>query len=337
MKRVCGLMVGGLLVGCQAPWPDGAPVAAAVVSPVRPVVLTGRVLVPGMRIQATSADLVGNAAVTLADATETVRVAGLTDAGGAFTLYQSTVRFNAVVGDYYTLELSKRYGPPGDTRLLSMRTIVRRDAHGWTSITGPSIAINPTTTAVAKLVAEGGATPAQVMATVSGVAFDALSPFGAHTAGYLASRVAAVIDLLAADADPGSVTDTVWRGDLCMVCDADLSKYTHLTKIEGDFIIDGTTLTAINLPNLKEVTGTLQVANNASLTTIAMRQLKSIGVGLVIGANANLTDLDGFGELASINTQLAITGNGTLPQAAAQAFSDRFPGTPVRFVLGNGT
>lgn len=337
MKRVCGLLVGGLLVGCQAPWPDGVPVAAAIVSPIRPVVLTGRALVPGLRIQATSADLIGNAAVTLMDATGTVRAAGLTDAGGAFTLYQSTERFEAVVGAYYTLELSKRYGPPGDTRLLSMRTIVRREAHNWTSITGPSIAINPTTTAVAKLVAEGGATPAQVMATVSGVAFDDLLPFGAYTADYLASRVAAVIDLLAVDADPGSVTDTVWRGDVCMVCDDDLSKYVHLTKIEGDFIIDGTTLTAINLPNLKLVTGTLQVANNASLTTIAMRQLTAIGDGLVISANASLTDLDGFGELASINTQLVITGNGTLQQAAAQAFSDRFPDTPVRNASSNGT
>lgn len=116
---------------------------------------TGAVLIKGyaqapsgFTVKATTADVIGNATVTMSRIDGTPVAGGLTDSTGAFTLYQSTTPFTPNAGDFFFLDLTKRYTFGWTSNLLSLRTIVKWTGTSWTSVTGPTVVINTKTTAV---------------------------------------------------------------------------------------------------------------------------------------------------------------------------------------------
>ena len=112
-----------VLTSCQAAQPlmPAHTVPAAAAAQLQPggVLLEGHVVFPGAHrtLQndtsaldpgTTQGAIAGSASVTLYDATGTPRAAGLTDAQGAFVLYQGTTPFVATEGAFYRLEVTKR-------------------------------------------------------------------------------------------------------------------------------------------------------------------------------------------------------------------------------------
>jgi Tol biopolymer transport system component len=168
-------------------------------------ILSGRVQLPaGFQTQATSAQVIPNANVTLMTAAGIPVAAGLTDGTGYFRIYDSTNTFTPVATTCYLLDYSKRLPACDSTNLISMRTIVQYTGNGWTSITGSTITINTTTSAMALLQAADGNVPMAdcigkitVVGAVSTVA--ANSPIAAAV---VAPREVQVAGDLAANRDP---------------------------------------------------------------------------------------------------------------------------------------
>jgi hypothetical protein len=110
------------------------------------ILLQGRVAFPGYGLLAAEGDLTRQSAIALIDAGGVTRAAGTTDATGVFTLYRSTAAFTPQTGDVFTLEAMRRQDVGAEHRWLTLRTLVRRTAGGWTSLSGPSVTISLTTT-----------------------------------------------------------------------------------------------------------------------------------------------------------------------------------------------
>ncbi|MBO9540126.1 hypothetical protein J7643_05985 [bacterium] len=150
-------MVPILLVACApAPRPlTGAP--APVSAAQTEAALWGRVS-SGYAAQATAAELVAFATVTLLDASNTVVATGLTDGTGAFSL-NPFVSWSPVTNTVYVLEALKSFDKTNDRAQLRFRTLVAWDGTKWKSLSGTTTAqgggagvlLNGRTTALAAI------------------------------------------------------------------------------------------------------------------------------------------------------------------------------------------
>lgn len=203
------LAFGLVVAGCQ---PALRP--PALVTPVQSATavreaktLWGQV-VAGYSTQATSAQLVSYATVTLLDASNQVVATGLTDAAGAFGL-NPFVSWTPTTNAVYVLDALKSFDRTNDRAGLRFRTLVSWDGSQWRSIAGttssPSggsgVQLSAQTTAVAAI--------QSLRAVSAGALLGTLNPVtGAFTAagGVTASEVSTVTSLvnqaLAANLDP---------------------------------------------------------------------------------------------------------------------------------------
>jgi hypothetical protein len=113
--------------------------------------LRGQILLPeGYSAQATSGQVRANATVTLIDpATFQAKGTGITAPDGTFTV-QAQGGFTPSLGALYLLESTKALGGASYTA-FRLRTLVQFTASGWTSVSGASVQLSATTTAVAIL------------------------------------------------------------------------------------------------------------------------------------------------------------------------------------------
>ena len=166
------------------------------------VLLRGRVVFSRLSTKATAADVFANATVSLHEMTGEIKAAGVTDATGAFTLYRSTDDFTPMAGTYYRLDVFKRLTAADDsTNTFSLRTIVQRTTD-WTSITGPTVTITPTTTAMAMLLDTAGTLQASDLIEMVDSA-GTVTPFGSYTALDIANRANDVVTKLTGNLDGG--------------------------------------------------------------------------------------------------------------------------------------
>lgn len=272
-------------------------------------VFSGHVMMPGWTVQATSGDVVTNALVTLTDAAGIPQAGGTTNAGGAFTLYPVDNGFAPVDGAFYTLDVSRRLASGA---VLSLKTTVRLVGHGWTSITGSTIAVNLTTTAIALLdAADAAVTPEMTMGKVSGAGYTTVAAIGALTPDRIASQVAALTAKLTSDRDPGGSPTVTYTGDYTITDATTLANFTGFTAITGNLTVNAPGLAAITLPNLTTVTGDVTVTSQADLTSLTSPSLQTVTGSLTIDDNAKLTGLGGLGNLTAVGA-LTITNNATL-------------------------
>ncbi|HEY9898039.1 MAG TPA: LamG-like jellyroll fold domain-containing protein [Pantanalinema sp.] len=151
IKVLClALLVGG----CQNPSSLPREAASArVASEARSASgLWGRVAA-GYAVQASAADLVAHATVTLLDADRQVVATGLTDAAGAFSL-NPFAAFAPTTNAVYVLDARKTFAASNDRALLRFRTLVMWDGAQWRSLSGATslgagIRIDARTTALA--------------------------------------------------------------------------------------------------------------------------------------------------------------------------------------------
>lgn len=213
-----------LLVGCPrppfvpptttAPQPAMPHVAApsndapgAVASPIR-----GRVEYPlGMRVSATTGDLLASSSVTLMEHSGYAITSGVTDGTGAFDLAPNG--FIPASGSTYVLEVAKSLNSaaPG-TAMARFRTILKWVGNGWHSITSTSVSgpivINPLTTAVALESALDPAnvapenTAGKVNAGVTPAVLNANPAFTNHANSEIAALAANLVTYLTSDLDP---------------------------------------------------------------------------------------------------------------------------------------
>lgn len=106
----------------------------------------------GLRVSATTGDLLASASVTLMELGGYAITSGLTDGTGAFDL--APVGFIPASGSCFVLEVSKSLGNAAPGKVMArFRTILKWVGNGWHSITSTSVSgpivINPLTTAVA--------------------------------------------------------------------------------------------------------------------------------------------------------------------------------------------
>lgn len=204
-----GLGAAAMLAACQAPPALMAPTddnsALAVQAPwAQARVLRGQVQWPeGRRLAATTADVASSASVTLLDGDGLPVVAGLANAAGDFTLFESTTPFTPSLNQTFTLEVARRGATDGSRTLLSLRTLVQYTDAGWTSVTGTAIKVSALTTAVSQLEAEDDTVePAGAIGMVNGTD---VTPFGVVTAEAVETRRLAIVTKLADDIDPNQI------------------------------------------------------------------------------------------------------------------------------------
>ncbi|MBC7544051.1 MAG: hypothetical protein H7338_15105 [Candidatus Sericytochromatia bacterium] len=327
-------LIPALLSACQ-PGPFTAPVPAptAIAYRADQPVLIGRVMAPGFTVKATSAQVVDSALVALIDGNGVTQAGGSTNAAGAFTLFPVSNSFVATDGAFYTLRVSRRL-PTGGS--LSLHTTVKLVGTGWTSITGTTVVVNLTTTAIARIDAEDVAvTPELTMAKVSGVNFDVLSAIGAWSVARLTGRVVGLTAQLTDGTDAGGGEAVTYAGNYTITDATSLANFKGYTAITGNLTVTAPGLAAVNLPNLTTIGGNLTIDTQASLTqailpslqtvtgalslqanpllaTVGLSSLTSVGSTLTISGDAALTSLAGLSGLTSVGTALTINNNAAL-------------------------
>lgn len=203
------LVLGLVLAGCQ---PSLRP--PALVSPVltstanhEATALWGRV-VAGYATQATAAQLVSYATVTLLDSSNQVVATGLTDASGAFGL-NPFVTWTPTTNAVYVLDALKSFDRTNDRAGLRFRTLVSWDGSQWRSVSGstasPSggagVLLSPQTTAIAAIQSLRAVSASALLGTLhpaTGVFTDA-----AGVTSSVVTTVTALVDqALLANLDP---------------------------------------------------------------------------------------------------------------------------------------
>ena len=87
-----------------------------------------------------------------------------------------------------------------------------------------------------------------------------------------------------------------------------------LSDVGGDLVVsDNPDLSNISVSNLTAIGGSFEVLRNESLATLTALDLVAINGDFVFESNAVCEDFDGMYNLGTINGDLAVTGNGTLP------------------------
>jgi hypothetical protein len=254
--------------------------------------LQGRVAFPGYALLATEGDLTRQSAIALIDASGVTRAAGTTDATGVFTLYRSTATFAPEVGQVFTLEAMRRQDVGAEHRWLTLRTLIRRTASGWTSLSGPSVTVSLTTTAICTLVASRPALLADAWGSVSGTTAGNLPGFPAADIQAVATALASQ---LAEGTDPSG--GLVYEGDVTVRTQADLDALKPYSRIRGALVIESDALTSVSLPFLRMVDDYVHIEGRSLTSLSGLGSLVACKSFNLDGCDA-LTDLTGLGRLA---------------------------------------
>jgi hypothetical protein len=277
------------LSACQA-YPT-TPVAA-VGAPQDGILLQGRVAFPGYGVLAVESDVSRQSAIALIDATGVTRAAGTTDASGAFTLYRSTTAFAPQTGDVFTLEAMRRQDVGTERRWLTLRTLVRRTASGWTSLSGPAVTLSLTSTALYTILAAEPALRDAAWGSITGSTPGDLPGYPASAIQAMGAQLAAQ---LAAGDDPSG--GLVHEGDYTIRTQADVDALQGYSRIKGNLVVESNTLATFEAPFLRVVDGYVHVDSD-SLTDLR-------GFGSLVACQSftlwecsALTDLTGLARLA---------------------------------------
>jgi len=118
------------------------------------------------RAQAIASNLAAGSIVSLIDpATNQVQGTGITNTSGSFTV-MALATFTPTLNAIYVLEAAKPLGGAGSPS-LALRTLVSLTPTGWTSISGSTVTISTTTTAVAVLYRYKGLAASDVLGKVT--------------------------------------------------------------------------------------------------------------------------------------------------------------------------
>lgn len=299
------LLIAALLTACQSvPLPQaGMTGPSQVTFMAGQPVIQGQVHMPGFTAKATSDQVANEAFVALIDANGITQAGGVTDATGGFTLFPVANGFTHVDGAFYTLEVRKR---PAIGPTLTLRTTARLQYGGWTSITGPTVVINLTTTAVAMIDADDVAvTPADTMGKVTGASYDQVTAIRTWSPQRIASRVASLTAVLADGGDPGDGQAVIYTGDYVIKSPETLANFKHYTAITGHLVMPGPQFAAVDLPRLRTIGGHLWTVGTAHLTTMNLPSLQTVGGELTLEACSNL-DTVNLPSLQTVGSNLKI-------------------------------
>jgi hypothetical protein len=107
-----------------------------------------------------------------------------------------------------------------------------------------------------------------------------------------------------------------FEGDVTISSDGEVMDYYAYDKITGNLVIESTDVTKLNLPELKELGGSLIITYNEFLTDInELNGLKSIGGDFKVTFNDGLSEVsvqklrDAIQEAGGIKGQVTIEGN----------------------------
>jgi hypothetical protein len=238
----------------------------------------------------------------LIDTSGAVVAAGVTDATGAFTLYQSTTPFTPSTGANFVLEVMKQVPGTSGKGWASLRTKLTKTSTAWDSITGPTIVVSALTTAVSQIDDDDPAIGyADIMGKVSG---NTVTTFGSHSATEVLAISDGLLQMLASGQDASALK--VFNGDVTIADTTDLATYADYEVINGNLNISTSTLTDVPLPNLKVVTGFVNIASSSLTDLKGLSGLTSIGNELDIDASTGLTSLHGLEHLTSVQSRLFI-------------------------------
>jgi hypothetical protein len=256
------------------------------------VLLQGRVTYPGYGLLAVESDMTRQSAIALIDATGVTRAAGTTDASGIFTLYRSTATFTPQTGDVFTLEAMRRQDVGTGQRWLTLRTLVRRTATGWTSLSGPAVTLSLNSTALYTILANEPALRAAAWGSI------ALTTPG-DLPGYPASAIQAMGTQLAAQLAAGDDPSggLIYEGDVTIRTQADVAALKPYSRIRGALVIESDDLTSFSLPFLRVVDDYVHVESRSLTSLSGLSSLVACG-GLMLEACDALTDLTGLDRLA---------------------------------------
>lgn len=167
-KAIFSLLCAVSLAGCQLPAMTGVgnPAQPGVQQNLSAFALKGKVEWPQeFSTQATIADVIGAATVSLIDGVSNTTIAtGLTDAGGSFSINPSAT-FNPQEGEVFILEAVKglNNNQPGAS-LARLRTLVRRTKDGYDDVDGRiGITISLKTTTLAYIQSVYNVPPTQII------------------------------------------------------------------------------------------------------------------------------------------------------------------------------
>lgn len=149
LRLVTAFLLAALtLLGCQLAPPIAREPGATLSAPAQAPLFEGRILLSdAYGTQASAGQVRANATVTLLDpATQQAKGTGITAANGTFTV-QALGTFTPAIGGLYLLESAKTLAGAGNP-LFRLRTLVQFTASGWTSVSGASVQLSATTTAV---------------------------------------------------------------------------------------------------------------------------------------------------------------------------------------------
>jgi hypothetical protein len=306
----------GLLAGCQG-YPTATTVASsnaastvsAPLAPSQGVLLQGRVVFPGYAVKATLEEVRGLATVSLIDPADGATLAaGTTDTDGNFTLYKSTTPYNLVEGQSYVLEVSKRLGKAQSGQPhLSLRTLLRREANqSWTSITGPTITVNVTTTALARIIEDDAAVTADMLMNIypDGTA---VTEFGDYTGERITARVAELSQRFADNQDPNGGLTLDAPDGVVIATAADVKELRRYEIVNGDITVDPAFDGGLlDLPRLKRVNGNITIVGVGSgLQGLGLGSLQAVEGNLSIERNVEIWRAAGLESLVRVEGTLS--------------------------------
>ncbi len=110
----------------------------------------------------------------------------------------------------------------------------------------------------------------------------------------------------------------VYTGDVTINTAADLAIFANVVQIVGNLNVNSTTLPNLGgLANLQQVTGTIHIASNASMTSLmGLGALTTVGGTLNLDSNAALTSIAALSSLTSVGGQLRLYNNTALASLA---------------------
>lgn len=91
--------------------------------------------------------------------------------------------------------------------------------------------------------------------------------------------------------------------------DAKTINIANVTSINSTLSYVNTTLSAVDLPKVQNIEGTLAIVSNSQLKNISFPVLQSIGGGFQIANNTNLDNLSGFPVLSSVGGAVDFVGD----------------------------
>ena len=125
----------------------------------------------------------------------------------------------------------------------------------------------------------------------------------------VADTFSEVMDSSSDHADTSSATDDCYPGNFFVSDATDLATIAQVTCIDGNLDISSTSLTAISLPGLKTVHGSLTITWNPDLTLLDFTSLERVGAAFNISQNGVLLSLGGFESLVTVGGEVTIASN----------------------------